>query len=137
MTIKVKNNKLERIILESLRPLIRELRLVDVSDYVAYLRFDKHHQVADIFDSAVEQFFAPDFLHYRELGHADLDWGKEPIISLELALNTPTAVFEFTLQLKKTHTSIELGRINRHATVLTDALDDEILERAITINKVG
>jgi len=137
MTIKVNNNKLERIILESIRPLIRELRLVDAADYVAYLRFDKQNQLTDIFDSAVEQFFAPEFLHYRQLGHADLDWGEEPIVSLELALNTPTAVFEFTLQLKKTHTSIELGRINRHETALTDAPDDEILQRAIAVNKVG
>ena len=61
---------MERMIMHAVQPLIKELLLVDLADLIAYMTLERHNLVADIVDSASEQYFAPGFIGYREVGHA-------------------------------------------------------------------
>ncbi|MEP1206311.1 MAG: hypothetical protein ABJM29_17150 [Rhizobiaceae bacterium] len=138
MTAPTDNQSHERLIMLAIQPLIKELLLVDVADLIAYLTFDQHNQIADIVDSAAEQYFAPGFIGYREVGSADIDWDTSPSINLQLTMNAPSYSFEFSLTLESKSASIKLQRIN--PLTPEGAADDETslksLERAIDINSV-
>ena len=128
----------EKLIMLAVQPLIKELLLVDVADLIAYLTFDQHNLITDIVDSALEQYFAPGFIGYREIGSADIDWHTSPTITLQMAMNAPSHSFEFSLILESQSASIKLLNINPLSpdgeTSLSQSL--ELLERAISINSV-
>ncbi len=137
MTSQTNNQSHERMIMLAVQPLIKELLLVDVADLIAYLTFEQHNQIADIVDSAAEQYFAPGFVGYREVGSADVDWNTSPSITLQLAMNAPDYSFEFGLTLDSQSAAVKLDRVN----ALTPIGDDDqaslkSLERAIAVNSV-
>jgi hypothetical protein len=131
----------EKLIMLAVQPLIKELLLVDVADLIAYLTFDQHNLIADIVDSALEQYFAPGFIGYREVGSAEIDWHTSPTITLQMAMNAPSHAFEFSLILESQSAAIKLLKINpltqggdAPGIGATESLAS--LERAITINSV-
>lgn len=128
----------ERLILNALKPLIRELLLVDVANLIAHLTFEQHHQIADLFDSASEQFFAPGFVGYREVGSAKLDWNSAPSITFEIVLNAPCHSFEFSLLLENAAASISILAVNEHSVIMETAAIHPVnaLKRAIELNTI-
>ena len=128
----------EKLIMLAVQPLIKELLLVDVADLIAYLTFDQHNLITDIVDSALEQYFAPGFIGYREVGSADIDWHTSPTITLQMAMNAPSHSFEFSLILESQTASIKLLNINPLAEEGGSSSGGSLdtLERAITINSV-
>ena len=138
MNIETDDQPHEPLIMLAIQPLIRELLLVDVADLIAYLTFDQHNQITDIIDSAAEQYFAPGFVGYREIGSAEIDWTTSPTITLQMVMNAPNYSFEFALILQSKSAAINLQRIN---SLADDDDGDETaslkaLERAISINSV-
>ena len=128
----------EKLIMLAVQPLIKELLLVDVADLIAYLTFDQHNLITDIVDSALEQYFAPGFIGYREVGSAEIDWNTSPTITFQMAMNAPSHTFEFSLILESQSASIKLLNINPLSADSASELDKslETLERAISINSV-
>ena len=128
----------EKLIMLTVQPLIKELLLVDVADLIAYLTFDQHNLITDIVDSALEQYFAPGFIGYREVGSADIDWNTSPTISLQMAMNAPSHAFEFSLILESESASIKLLNINPLSDEAGHGAGESFatLERAIAINSV-
>lgn len=130
--------RLEGEIATAIKPVLRELRLVDASDYIAYLHFGQHQHISDIFVSSTEQFFAPGFLGYREAGTATVSWSKLPLIRLEAGLSTPNATYRFAILMEDEAAYIEMLAIDRPESQQSESLDEiEELRRAIGINKVG
>ena len=128
----------EKLIMLAVQPLIKELLLVDVADLIAYLTFDQHNLITDIVDSALEQYFAPGFIGYREVGSADIDWHTSPTITLQMAMNAPSHSFEFSLILESQSAAIKLLNINPLAEDSGSSSSGSLntLERAIAINSV-
>ena len=128
----------EKLIMLAVQPLIKELLLVDVADLIAYLTFDQHNLITDIVDSALEQYFAPGFIGYREVGSADIDWHTSPTITLQMAMNAPSHSFEFSLILESQSAAIKLLNINPLAEDSGSSAAGSLntLERAIAINSV-
>ncbi len=56
----------EIIIADAIKEVVSELRLVDVVDYIAFIRLEQFGCISDIVDSAAELFFYPGALR---LGH--------------------------------------------------------------------
>ena len=131
-------HRLETEIAQAIKPVLRELRLVDVVDYIAYLRFEKHQNIADIFVSSAEQFFAPGFLSYREAGSVTVDWKQAPTIRLEAGINTPKASFRFAVHLQDEAAFIEMLAIDRLVETQNETLDEmAVITRSISLNKVA
>ncbi len=123
--------------MQSIKPFIKELRLVEMIDWVSYLHFGQHHQIGDLIDSASEQYFAPEFLAYREKGQAVVDWSSPLSIKLWLVMNTPEEIFEFSLMLGQKIVSIHcnLNDLEFHKPHNRTAL--QILSRALEVNKIA
>ena len=85
--------------------------MVDVADYIAFIRLERFANVSDIVDSAAERFFMPGTLKLGHGGEAHLGWSGEPRIVLDLELRPRGATVYFTLAM--------IGRQRRRSTSTT------------------
>ncbi len=129
--------QLESEIAQAIKPVLCELRLVDVVDYIEYIRSEKHQNIADIFISSSEQYFAPGFLSYREAGSMTVTWKQAPTIRLEASISTPIAAYRFAVHLQDETAFVEMLAIDRSVDSQCEDLDElAAIRRSILINKV-
>jgi hypothetical protein len=102
----------EKIVADAIQGVVRELRLVDVADYIAFIRMERLGCLADIVDSAAELYFMPGALRLGHGGEAEVDWTGEPRIVLDLELRPRGAIVYFSLALTDLHASVEVNYIS-------------------------
>lgn len=89
----------ERVLAEGIQEVVAELRLVDVVDYVAFLRLEHFGNVSDIVSSSSELFLKPGVLRFAGAGQAQLSWSTKPIIVLALEFRHAGVTVHFQLEL--------------------------------------
>ena len=89
----------ESIVANALGEVVGELRLVDVADYIAFIRLEHFACLSDLVDSAAELYFMPGTLRLGHGGEAHVDWGGSPriVLDLELRPRGVTVYFQLTL----------------------------------------
>lgn len=102
----------EIIVANAISEVVAELRLVDVGDYLAFLRFEQYGAIADLVDSAAELYFMPGALRLGNGGEAVVGWGEVPKIKLDLELRLSGAVVYFTLTLEDEGAGIDLNYVD-------------------------
>jgi hypothetical protein len=92
-------NSREVIVASAIEQVVGELRLIDVADYIAFIRLEHFACLSDLVDSAAELFFMPGTLRLGHGGEAHVDWSGSPRIILDLELRPPgvTVYFQLTL----------------------------------------
>lgn len=89
-----------------------ELRLVDIGDYIAYLRMERFDCIAEIVREASEIYFTPGFIEFGNDGEASAEWGCPPEVTLMLVINSARAKAHVALKLCTDHAEVRLGYIN-------------------------
>lgn len=102
----------EIIVADAIRDVVSELRLVDVADYVAFIRMERFSSIADLVDSAAELYFMPGTLRLGHGGEAHACWSMPPKIALDLELHARGAKVFFTLTLADTNAGVELNYVS-------------------------
>lgn len=97
---------------EALRPLAEELRLVDVADYVAFIRLDLFANVRDLVESSIEPFFRPGILRYAFGARCHLQWDQIPLVAFDLEFRHHGLLvcFELILEGPQTRVAIQQFR---------------------------
>jgi hypothetical protein len=128
----------ELIVAEAIRDVVAELRMVDVADYIAFIRLEHFACVSDIVDSAAELFFMPGTIKLGNGGDAVVSWGEAPKISLDLELRPRGATVYFTLSMTESHASVEVNYVSfdqpdaspeRNTDFLREAVCDAMMKR--------
>ena len=101
----------EILVASAMRDLVGELRLVDVADYIAFIRLEHFATVSDIVDSAAELFFMPGTLKLGHGGEAQVGWTETPRIVLDLELRPAGATVYFALSLSALAASVEVNYV--------------------------
>ena len=101
----------EVIVANAIREVVAELRLVDVADYIAFIRMEHFSTVSDIVDSAAELFFMPGTLRLGHGGEAHIGWDEAPRIVLDLELRPFGATVYFALTLTAERASVEVNYV--------------------------
>ena len=101
----------EAIVAEAIKDVVGELRLVDVADYIAFIRLEHFSTVSDIVDSAAELFFMPGTLKLGHGGEAHVGWAEPPRIVLDLELRPSGATVYFALSLEDEVASVEVNYV--------------------------
>ncbi len=101
----------EIIVANSIQEVVSELRLVDVADYIAFIRLEQFGCISDIVDSAAELFFMPGTLRLGHGGEAHVGWSENPRIVLDLELRPAGVTVYFALTLTALHASVEVNYI--------------------------
>lgn len=121
----------EFLVASVIAPVVSELRLVDVADYVAFLRLEHISAIADIVDSAAELFFMPGTLRMGHGGEAHVGWTETPRICLDLELRPLGATVYFTLTLSALHASVEVNYVAFDAPGADPESNTAFLEAAV------
>jgi hypothetical protein len=74
----------QEAIAAALTDFIEDLKLVDVIDFVAYIRTDQHGNIEELIKTSAELFFKDGSLRYSMAAQADVEWDATPKISLDL-----------------------------------------------------
>jgi hypothetical protein len=99
------------IISEHLVEVIKDLRLVDVADYIAFIRCELFGNIADIVNSATELTFYPNMLTFGLGGEYTLDWNSSPKVMLDLEFSNLGVNAYFRLTLAADSTEIDLHHL--------------------------
>jgi hypothetical protein len=102
----------EVIVARAIEGVVAELRMVDIADYVAYIRLEHFSSISDIVDSAAELYFMPGTLRLGHGGEAHVGWSGAPRIVLDLELRPRGATVYFTLSLGETHAGVEVNYVS-------------------------
>ena len=102
----------EILVADAIKEVVSELRLVDVADYIAFIRLEHFACISDIVDSAAELFFMPGSLRLGHGGEAHVGWTEQPRIVLDLELRPPGATIYFALSLTALAASVEVNYVS-------------------------
>jgi hypothetical protein len=102
----------EIIVARAVQEFVSELRMIDVADYIAFIRLERFANLADIVDSAAELYFHPGTLKLGHGGEAHVDWGSAPRILLDMELRPRGATVYFTLTLTELSAAIAVNFVS-------------------------
>ena len=102
----------EIIVASVLREGVSELRLVDVADYIAFIRLEQHGNLADIVESAAELYLMPGTLGFGHGGDGAIGWTGAPSITLDLQLKPRGATIYFALKMSALKASVEVNYVS-------------------------
>lgn len=102
----------EAIVADAIKEVVSELRMVDVTYYVAFIHLERFANVADIVDSAAELYFQPGTLKLGNGGEVHLDWTGSPKVVLDLELKPSGATVYFTLGMTDKHASVDVNYVS-------------------------
>ncbi|MEW6632230.1 MAG: hypothetical protein AB1440_15260 [Pseudomonadota bacterium] len=129
-------NSRELIVASAIKQVVDELRLIEVADYIAFIRLEHFACLSDLVDSAAELYFQPGTLRLGHGGEAHVDWTGNPRIVLDLELRPRGVTVYFQLTLTGLGSSVVVnyvsfekpGETPEHNTAL---LDDAIEQARI------
>ena len=129
--------ELEPHVASAIANLAAELRLVDISDYIAYLRMEQFGCIADIVHDASELYFTPGYVRFDMDGEASADWGAPPEVTLMLVINSARAKAHVALKLCTDHAEVKLGYVSFAAALESRHDRVDLLIQDISANMVG
>lgn len=128
----------ESIVANAIGDVVCELRLIDVADYIAFIRLEHFACLSDLIDSAAELYFMPGTLRLGHGGEAHVDWSGKPRIVLDLELRPRGVTVYFQLILEEENASVIVNYVSfekpheypQHNTdLLQTAIDEARIRR--------
>jgi hypothetical protein len=128
----------EIIVANAISEVVSELRLVEVADYIAFIRMEHFACLADIVDSAAERFFLPGTVRLGHGGEAEVGWDSAPRVALDMELRPHGATVYFTLGLTGPTASVDVNYVafdeadpdpERNTAFLASALEHARIRR--------
>jgi len=132
-------NSRELIVASAIEAVVGELRLIDVADYIAFIRLEHFACLSDLVDSAAELYFRPGTLRLGHGGEAHVDWSGSPRIVLDLELRPPGVTVYFQLTLSEAGNSVAVNYVSfekpgedpEHNTALLEAVIEQARIRKV------
>lgn len=129
--------ELEAAIAEALARVAADLRLVDIGDFIAYLRLEQYSCLTDIVQNAAELYFTPGYVEFAGEGEISAEWGQAPEVTLMLVINSMKATAYVALKLCEDHAEIKLDYVNFSVPFEHDSDRVNLLIEDITANMIG
>lgn len=121
----------EVIVAEAIKEVVSELRMIDVSDYIAFMRLERFASVADLVETAAELYFHPGTLRLGHGGEARVSWSELPQIVLDLELRPQGANVYFNLILTDDHAAVQVNYVAFDEPSADPMANNAFLEAAI------
>jgi hypothetical protein len=121
----------EAIVANAIQQIVGELRLIDVADYIAFIRLEHFACLSDLVDSAAELYFMPGTLRLGHGGEAHVDWSGNPRIVLDLELRPPGITVYFQLTLSEHTASVVVNYVSFQRPDEDPERNTELLEAVL------
>jgi hypothetical protein len=126
----------EVIVAKAIEQVVLELRLIDVADYIAFIRLEHFACLSDLVESASELFFLPGTLRLGHGGEAYVDWGDAPRIVLDLELRPRGVTVYFQLTLTEHEASVVLNYVSFEEPDADPARNTQLLETELEASRL-
>jgi hypothetical protein len=101
----------EKALADGLRDVAAELRLIEATDLIAFLRTEQFGNIANLVNSSSELYFKPNTLSFGQSGDVHLKWGNAPAISLDMEFRHLGVTVYFRLLLQALQAGIDIHYI--------------------------
>jgi hypothetical protein len=102
----------ERALAAGVKVVADELRLVDLADFVSYIRAEQFANIEDILNSSVELYFKQGTLTFGWAADLCVDWGQAPKITLDMEFRHLSVLAFFGLSIETEDSSVEIRFIS-------------------------
>jgi hypothetical protein len=102
----------EKALAEGIRDVAAELRLVEVTDFIAFIQTGQFANIGSLVNSSAEMYFKPDTLGFGFSGDVDLKWGGTPSVFLDMEFRHCGVNVYFRLLLAAAHGGVEINYIS-------------------------
>jgi hypothetical protein len=97
---------------EGIKDAAAELRLIDVADFITYIRSEQFANIEDLVNSSVELFFKEGTLSFGWAADLDVKWGSPPAVRLDMEFHHLSVAVFFNLTLRSWHGNIDIHHIS-------------------------
>jgi hypothetical protein len=101
----------EKIVAETIKEVVSELRMVEVADYIAFIRMERFATIDDLVRTASERHLLPGTLALGHGGDAHVGWSDTPRIVLDLELKPQGATVYFALSMSAETAGVEVNYV--------------------------
>jgi len=116
-----------QVIAEGIKDVAAELRMIDLADFVSFIRLGQFANIRDIVNSCVELYFKHGTLTYACSADFQLEWDSSPAVLLDMEFSHRQIVAAFNLTLRAENASVELHSIS---------FGDEVTEPDMEISRL-
>jgi hypothetical protein len=110
-----------KIVASGIREFAAELRLIEVSDLIAFIHGEKFANIEDLVNSSTELFFKQGTMNFAWAAALDVSWEEPPTILIDMEFHHMSISAFFTLALKSTHGCIDI----KHIWFATPSFDED------------
>jgi hypothetical protein len=121
----------EKIVGDAIWPIASELRMMDVADLIAMLRFERYGDLSDVVSSAAEMFFLPGTIKLGIGGDYTLDWSGDARVVLDLEIRPGGVTIYARLSLESERAGVEIDHIVFDTPSDDPAANTQLLENAL------
>jgi len=118
----------QEAIASALADFIEDLKLVDVVDFIAYIRSDRHGNIEELIKTSAELFFKDGSLRYSMAAQAEVEWDNTPKVSLDLEFFNKGVWIYFTVVLATPDNAVNVSYVE-----VPDAAGDKIKETELLL----
>lgn len=126
----------EQVIAAELQAVATELRLIEVEDYVAFIRVEQFANLAALVNSSTEMFFRPGTLRFGFSADAIVDWSAKPVIALDMEFHNLGVAAYFRLLLEANDFGVQMQYISFKETDRASDGSTACLQQALSDAKV-
>jgi hypothetical protein len=101
-----------RVIGEGIKEVASELRLIDLADFVSFIRLGQFANIQDIVSSSIELYFKHGTLTYACAADFELEWDSSPAVYIGLEFCHQQIIAAFNLALRARDASVDLWSIS-------------------------
>jgi hypothetical protein len=102
----------EKALADGLRDVASELRLIEATDLVAFIRTEQFGNIANLVSSSTELYFKPGTVRFGQSGEVSLKWGGAPSVALDMEFQHGRVKVYFRLLLEALQAGVEIHYIN-------------------------
>ncbi|KAA0972311.1 hypothetical protein FPY71_04225 [Aureimonas fodinaquatilis] len=110
----------ERLLAFALREVIAELRLVDVADYIAFLRMEAMGNISDILESSCQLHLKAGALSFSNGGDIQVNWNRPPVVELDMRLLEAATDVHFRLIMAEGKSAVRIDHFPKLSDNETD-----------------
>ncbi len=103
--------EIERTLGAGLKDLASELRIIDATDFAAFIRIGHMANLRSLVHSSAELYFKAGALELAEIGEVELGWSKPPLITLPMKFRYGGVRVYFRLRLAALSASVAVELI--------------------------
>ena len=122
---------------DAVKEVASELRLIESTDFVTYIRTERFANIDQLVNSSTELFYKPGTISFAHSADVVMNWGEAPTVVLDMQFHHRQVKVYFRLALEEVRAGIEIDYITFGQASASPEENTRRLIRAIDDARLG